>query len=290
LSNGNENRILNEQDLPTVISSGEGKFNQKINNIKTKISELKFIKSDTPIPILTSIIRFLIISVIGLLILFPLVCILHFKEIEELNQSKRESYIKHYIKDTEESLEMKTAYLKNEIQKTQNEINQQKGLFKDKTAQLNLLNQRLSEIIEKHNEEAEANLNAYREDIGNRYFIVHSFKAVTKYPGFLLLTILVAWVLISPHFILYRLKTNKKYIYADLSTKYYKLQIEEKYQESQKYILKFLQEKFQYTPPDGYETVIWANPPYCTQKSQKFKVRNKLNKDELITSLIKPSI
>ena len=38
-----------------------------------------------------------------------------------------------------------------------------------------------------------------------------------------------------------RLKTNKKFVYADLSTKYYKQQIEEKYVDKQKQILIFLQ-------------------------------------------------
>jgi hypothetical protein len=279
--NGNEK--LNAIPVQKNLSS-------KIEKLKQKFSEIKFPKSETPIPILTSIIRFSILSVIGLLILFPLVCVLHFNEIEELNQSKRDSYISQYIKDTEESLDMKTAYLKKEIQITQKDIYQQKGLLKDKKAQLDLLNQKLADVIEKHNKEAEANLNAYKVDIGNRYFIVHTFKTVIKYSGFLLWTLLIAWILISPHFILYILKTNKKFIYADLSTKYYKQLIEEKYQDNQKYILNFLQEKFQYTPPGGYETIIWSNPPYCTQKSIHFKVRNKLNKDELITSLNKPSI
>lgn len=276
--NGNEK--LNVIPVPKNLSS-------KIEKLKQKFSKIKFPKSETPIPILTSIIRFSILSVIGLLILFPLVCVLHFNKIEELNQSKRDSYISQHIKDTEESLEMKTAYLKKEIQKTQKEIYQQKGLLKDKKAQLNFLNQKLAGIIEKHNEEAEVNLNAYRVDIENRYFIVYTFKTVFKYSGFLLCTLLIVCILISPHFILYLLKTNKKFIYADLSTKYYKQLIEEKYQDNQKYILKFLQEKFQYTPPDGYETIIWSNPPYCTQKNIHFKVRNKLNKNELITSLIK---
>jgi hypothetical protein len=36
--------------------------------------------------------------------------------------------------------------------------------------------------------------------------------------------------------------------------------------------------------------MVWANPPYCTQKSQHFKVRDKLGKDDLIATLIKPSI
>jgi hypothetical protein len=152
------------------------------------------------------------------------------------------------------------------------------------------LNQQLNRIIEKHNEEFESNLNAYKEDIKNRYFIAQSFSAVTKYPFFLPISFLIAWILISPHFILYILKTNKKFIYADLSTKYYKQLIEEKYQHNQKYILNFLQDKFQYTPPDGFETIIWSNPPYCTQKSQHFKGRKQTNKHDLISSLIKPSI
>jgi hypothetical protein len=89
---------------------------------------------------------------------------------------------------------------------------------------------------------------------------------------------------------LYRLKTNKKFIYADLSTKFYQQKIEKTYNENQSYIINYLQDKFQYTPPVGYQTIVWENPPYCTQKSKPFNLRNKINKDELITSLIKPSI
>ena len=224
------------------------------------------------------------------MVLFPFACILHFQKIEALNQSKRESYINQYIKDAQESLEMKTAYLDVAIKKIQNEINQQEGLLKDKTAQLNTLNQKLAVIIKNHNEEFEINLNAYREDIKNRYFIVHSFRAVTKYPFFLAAALLIILVLVAPHLILYRLKTDEKFVYAEISTKYYKQKIEQKYNENQKYILRFLLENFQYTPQSGFETMVWENPPYCTKKTDHFKPRNELSKDELLKSLIKPSI
>lgn len=286
----NENIRTNEPINQRLLSYKIETFNNKLKALLAKISEIRFLKSDTPIPILTSIVRVSILSIVGFLILFPLVCLLHFNKIEELNQSKRESYIDQFIKDAQGSLEMKTAYLKKEIQKTQNEINQQGGLLKDKADQLKSLNQQLSEIISIHNQEFEDNLNAFKDDIGNRYFIAHSFQSVTRFPFFLLASILIAWVLISPHFILHRLKTNKKYIYADLSTKYYQQKIEETYDENQNYIINHLQEKFQYSPPVGYQTIVWENPPYCTQKSKPFNLRNKLNKDELITSLIKPSI
>lgn len=286
----NENIRTNEPINQRLLSSKIETFNNKLKALLAKISEIRFLKSDTPIPILTSIVRVSILSIVGFLILFPLVCLLHFNKIEELNQSKRESYIDQFIKDAQGSLEMKTAYLKKEIQKTQNEINQQGGLLKDKADQLKSLNQQLSEIISIHNQEFEDNLNAFKDDIGNRYFIVHSFQSVTRFPFFLLVSILVAWVLIRPHFILYRLKTNKNFIYADLSTKFYQQKIEEAYNENQNYIIKYLQDEFQYTPPVGYQTIVWENPPYCSQKSKHFNLRNKSNKDELITSLIKPSI
>jgi hypothetical protein len=286
----NENTKSNELKVQMNLSSRMDKFNQKSKELRAFFSKIKFIKSDTPIPVLTSIIRFAILTVIGLLILFPLVCVLHFKKIEELNQTERESYINQFIRDAQESLKMKTAYLRKEIEITQKDINQQQGLQKDKTVQLNLLNRKLTETIEKHNVENEANLNSFREDIEKRYFIVYSFRAVTKFPGFVFGTILLAWILISPHVILHWLKTNRKFIYADLSTKYYQQKIENKYMENQKYILSFLQNNFNYTPSVGYETMVWANPPYCTQKSQHFKVRDKLGKDDLIATLIKPSI
>lgn len=290
LAEGNENTTLNELTVQNDFASKIKKVNQKSKQFITAFTKIKFLKSDTPIPILTGIIRFSILTVIGLLVLFPLVCLLHFNKIKETNELKREAYINQFVQDDQESLEMETAYLKATINNTENEINQQNGLLKDKSTQLNKLNQQLSDVIIKHNQDFESKLMAFREDISNRYFIVHSFKAVTQFPFFIMAFFLIAFLLISPHFILFRLKTNKKFVYADLSTKYYKQLIEEKYVDNQKQILRFLQENFQYTPPIGYETIIWENPPYCTQKSQHFKLRNKLDKDELITSITKPLI
>jgi hypothetical protein len=286
----NKKSNLNHVSVKENISSKIDKISSKLKQLFTKFSKIKFPKSDTPIPVLTVIIRFSIIGVMGLLVLFPLACILHFQKIREINQSRRESCINQYIKDAEKSIEMKTAYLKLSIINTQNEIKEQKGLLKEKTAQLNILNQQLNNIIDKHNQELQVNLKAYTEDIQHRYFIVHSFKAVTKLPYFFPTMLLIFWVLISPHLILQRLKTDKKFAYAEISTKYYKQIIEEKYNENQKYILKFLNDKFQYTPQNGYETMIWENPPYNTKKSEHFKMRNKLSKDEFLKSLIKPSI
>jgi hypothetical protein len=280
------NELLVQNNFATKIKN----INQKSKRVLTSFTKIKFLKSDSPIPMLTGIIRFSILTVIGLLVLFPLVCLLHFNKIKETNELKREAYINQFVQDDQESLEMETAYLKATINNTENEINQQNGLLKDKSTQLNKLNQQLSDVIIKHNQDFESKLMAFREDISNRYFIVHSFKAVTQFPFFIMAFFLIAFLLISPHFILFRLKTNKKFVYADLSTKYYKQRIEEKYVDNQKQILRFLQENFQYTPPIGYETIIWENPPYCTQKSQHFKLRNKLDKDELITSITKPLI
>jgi hypothetical protein len=290
LPEGNGTASLNELIIQNDFATEKQKINLKSKRFFNAFTKIKFLKSDSPIPIFTGIIRFSILTIIGLLVLFPLVCLLHFNKIEELNELKRQVYINKFIQDDQESLEMETAYLKTTIKNTQNEINQQNGLLKDKSAQLNKLNQQLSEIINKHNQEFESNLNAYREDISDRYFIVHSFKAVSKYPFFIIAFLIVAWLLISPHFILFRLKSNIKFVYADLSTKYYKQRIEEKYVDNQKHILRFMQDNFQYTPPVGYEKVIWENPPYCTKKSQHFKLRNKLNKDELKTSITKPLI
>lgn len=280
----------NQASAQQNTSSKIEKTNQKLKELLSKIIKTKFPKSDTPIPALTGIIRFTIISVIGLLVLFPLACIIHFQKNEGLNQTIRESCVNQFTKDAQESLEMKTAFLKVRIKNTQNEINQQKGLLKEKTAQLIILNQQLTEIINKHNQELEINLIAYRADIENRYFIVQSFRSVTKYPFFLLTALSIILVLVAPHLILHRLKTDKKYVYAEISTKYYKQKIEEKYHENQKYILRFLEENFQYTPQSGFETMVWENPPYCTKKTEHFKPRNELSKDELLKSLIKPSI
>ncbi len=290
LPEGNGTTSSNELLVQNNFANKINNINQKSKRFLTSFTKIKFLKYDSPIPILTGIIRFSILTIIGLLVLFPLVCLLHFNKIKETNELKRDAYINQFIQDDQESLEMETAYLKATIKNTENEINQQNGLLKDKSAQLNKLNQQLSDVINKHNQDFESKLMAFREDISNRYFIVHSFKAVTKFPFFIMAFILIALLLINPHLILFRLKTNKKFVYADLSTKYYKQRIEEKYVDNQKQILRFLQDNFQYTPPIGHETIIWENPPYCTQKSQHFKLRNELDKDELTTSITKPLI
>lgn len=283
-ADSNVNQVSNQINMSSKIQD----IREKSMNLFSQLS--KFIKSDTPIPILTGMIRFFIISVIGLLVLFPLACIFNFQKIEALNQSKRESCVNQFIKDNNEFLKMKTAYINAEIVKTENDIYQQKGLLKDKSAQLGLLNQKLKGIVNQHSQEFENNLTAYKEDIKSRYFIVQSFKAVIHFPNFLLTAMLITFLLLTSHLALHKLKTDKKFVYAEISTKYYKQIIEEKYNDNQKYLLKILKDKFQYTPQEGYETMVWENPPYCTKKKAHFTLRNKLNKDEFLMSLSKQSI
>jgi roadblock/LC7 domain-containing protein len=248
-------------------------------------------KSDAAVPGLAGIIRLVIMGVLGLLVIFPFACLLHYKSIESLNQSKRDAYIQEYIEDAGKSFNAQTALIKKSILEIENQLKanvgiyQEDGLLKEKKQELVRLNHELASMTAANQVEFEQNLSKYRDQISERYFIVLSFNAVTKYSFFIVAFALVLCFLVMPHLFLYRLKTNPKFLYSKLSTDFYKGKIDHEYHETNNWIVKYLKEQFDYEPQGFHKNIYWENPPYCTIRKEIFAKRTIISSEEFLTNL-----
>lgn len=273
----------------------KSKLNVGLNNILTKGKAflmkrvtISLPKSDAAVPGLAGLIRLVIMSVLGLLVVFPFACLLHYKTIETLNETKRDAYIQEYIEDEGKSFSAQTALIKKSILAIENDLKanagiyQEDGLLKEKREELARLNNELATITEITQVEFEQNLSKYRDQISDRYFIVLSFNAVTKYRFFIIAVGLVLCFLVMPHLFLYRLKTNPKFLYSKLSTDFYKGKIDQEYNETNNWIIKYLKEHFSYEPQGFHKNIYWENPPYCTIKKEVFSKRKIISNEDFL--------
>jgi hypothetical protein len=248
---------------------------------------------DTPIPILSGIIRFLILSALGLLVLFPLACLLNFPLIEKLNEEKRQEYLNQFVKTEANKFQIQTSHLTKSIAEVENNINENKsiyqkdGMLKQKQDEVNRLKKQLDNLKINNLHESGLRLSKFQSEMSKRYFIVLSFKAIVRYPLFFLVLLIVAWLIITPHLLLYRLKTNNQFSYSLLSTRYYKDKIDVEYTAFQDFKIDYLKKNFSYSPQGEKDDVYWENPPYCTVRRQIFPKRKRLNKKEFLNSLEK---
>ncbi len=282
---------------PQPLPLTKNKVNVGLNNMLTKGKAflmkrvtISLPKSDAAVPGLAGLIRLLIMSVLGLLVIFPFACLLHYKSIESLNQSKRDAYIQEYIEDEGKSFNAQTALIKKSILEIENQLKanvgiyQEDGLLKEKKQELVRLNNKLASITATNQVEFEQNLSKYRDQISERYFIVLSFNAVTKYPFFIVAFGLVLCFLVMPHLFLYRLKSNPKFLYSKLSTDFYKGKIEKEYRETCNWETQYLLDRFSYVPKGIHKNDFWENPPYCTIKKQFFNKRTLVTNDVFLKS------
>ncbi len=285
------------KDTKAVQSSPvtKSKLNVGLNNMLTKGKTflmkrvtISLPKSDAAVPGLAGLIRLVIMFVLGLLVVFPFACLLHYKTIKTLNESKRDAYIQEYIEDEGKSFNAQTALIKKSILSLEEDLKanvaiyQEDGLLKEKKQELDRLNNELSTMTETNQVEFEQNLSNYRDKISDRYFIVLSFNAVTKYPFFIVALGLVICFLIMPHLLLYRLKTNTKFQYSKLSTDFYKSKIDEEYHKTNKWTIKYLKEHFSYDTQGFHKNIYWENPPYCTIKKEVFSKKKLISKEEFL--------
>ena len=267
-----------------------------VKNIKQFFSDrfkISLPTKDTPIPILSGIIRFLILSVLGLLVLFPLACLLHFPIIEKVNEEKRQEYLNQYVKNEANKFQIQTSHLTKTIAEVKKNINQNEGIYqkdgmlKQKEDEVNRLKKELDNLTVNNLHESGLRLSIFQSQMSKRYFIVLSFKTIVRYPLFFLVLLIVTWLIIIPHLLLYRLKTNNQFSYSLLSTKYYKDKIDAEYTAFQDFKIDYLKKNFSYSPQGYKDDVYWENPPYCTVRRQIYPKRKRFSKKEFLNSLEK---
>jgi hypothetical protein len=262
-------------------------------NILRPFSKARFkgtLGSNAAVPGLAGLIRLVIITVMGLIVLFPLSCLLHKSAIEKLNEDKRQYYISQFEADGEQSLLVKTSLLQKEITaieadlKKNKDIYQEGGLLTEKRSAIGRLKDLMNVEIANHNLEYSYQLERYKTDIKEKYFLSLSFTAVTGLPFFYFALVLIGVLLFMPHLILFRLKSKPEFTYSTLSTDRYRTIIDQQYAKTTREGYAHLKNKFGYDPQGYDKHVYWANPPYCTVPNKPFADRKPISQEVFLKS------
>jgi hypothetical protein len=246
--------------------------------------------SNKAVPGLAALIRLVIITVMGLIVLFPLSCLLHQSTIEELNEIKRQYYVDQFEADGRQTLLVKTNLLQKEITaieaelKKNKDIYQEGGLLTEKRSAIARLKVLMNVEIANHNLEYSSQLERYKTDIKEKYFLSLSFTAVTGLPFFYFALVLIGFLLFMPHLILFRLKSKPGLTYSTLSTDRYRTIIDQQYAKTNREGYSLLKEKFGYDPQGYDKHVYWANPPYCTVPNKPFADRKAISQEVFLKS------
>ena len=271
-------------------------FFKKLNFLKLPSFKNFKLSSDSPIPGFAMLIRIVILSTIGLLIVFPLTCLLHFSRVEDLNAAKREEIKTRFILDARKNLDKKKNHFQNNIEEIKTQLNQNvgvyqvNGLMKQKQQELAKLTNDLNGFNIENEEDYEKQLKIFNDQIDGKYFLISTFYDAARYPLFLFVFVGVFYLLFMAHKRLINIKNSKLLVYPIESTKLYKQIIEKEYNETQAYLKKYLLDKYQYDATPFMENSFWLNPPYCTEKRAFFKKRNAISKKDFLDHFNAPKI
>ncbi len=263
-------------------------FINKINFIKFPKWRFAKITGDSKIPGLAMMIRLIILSTIGLLLTFPIACLFHFSEVENLNTIKREQIKQRFVLDARKNLDKKTSLFRTNIEEIKNQISknigiyQVNGLMKQKQKELEKLNKDLDGFTIENEEDYQKQLKIFSDQIGDKYFVISIFYAAVNFPLFFPVFFAVFYLLFYSHIKLILIKNSKIYIYPKESTRLYKEAIEKEYHETQAYLKQFLLKNYQYDASPFMENSFYLNPPYCTEKRTFFKKRLPITKQAFL--------
>jgi hypothetical protein len=252
--------------------------------------KFKWPTSHSKVPGFAGLIRLVIMTMMGLLVLFPLATLLHKSAIDEINQQKRSYYIQEFEKDANVALVNSLSLLNKEKSLIEEDliknagIYQSDGLVREKRQAIARIDSLIVAEKSSHEERYAIQYDHFLEELEGQYFIALSFSSVIKMPFFYLAFVIILFLLTYPHLLLYRLKTNQTYVYSTLSTTHYKEIIDKAYTTKEEEGYAFLEKQFGYKRKGYHQDVYWENPPYNTIPHQPFAERKEIKKEVLLQS------
>jgi hypothetical protein len=243
------------------------------------------------IPGLGSLVRIVILSTMCLLVVFPLTCFMHSKQVDAICNAERTVLLNNFKEQNESILrtqlkgyERQIFVLDQELLEAENIGIQNLSLAKNKAIERETLKNKMQESKAEFEITYSLRYNKYFESISKRYFLVKCFTAATQFGSFSIVLIWVFGLVIFSHMILIGLKNKTEYQYASLSTDFYRSQIEVDYKVKQSYLDTFLKKKYPELYPSLHKTSMYANPPYCNIKNKFFNPRSVMDKTEFENS------
>jgi hypothetical protein len=276
-------RSLYETKVPDIaIEIAEPLTNR--NKISSVLKKVRF-------PGIELLMRILINGIMGCLIIFPLVSLLHFQSLESLNQQKRDSILNEFIISKNKSFSIENNHFIAKIKQLEKSLSSitnlesQGGVYKTKQNELIKIKAEQNQYKESFASDLEKQSERLKEYLSSKYFIIFTLSKAVFYPEFIFVAIAIFGLLFYLHYLQHTLKTNESYQYAKLAKEKYVSIVMNDYNQTKLHIEKTLKKKFSNHKIDISEMSRWKNPPFNTEEKTTIPNRKSILKSELIESL-----
>lgn len=276
-------RSLYEINAPEIVIDVPQPLD-KTNKITSILKRVRF-------PGIESYMRIIINGIMGCLIIFPLVSLIHFKNLESINQQKRDLIYNEFIISKNKSFNVENNHYNNKIKQLEETLSlltnleSQGGLYLAKQNELTKIKTEQNQFRESYASNLEAQSARLKYNLDSKYFIIYTLSKAVSYPEFTFVAIAIFGLLFYLHFLQHTLKTNETYQYAKLAKEKYVSVVMNDYNQTKLHIERTLTQKFPHHKIDLEEMSRWKNPPFNTIEKTMFPNRKRVLNSELIQSL-----
>ena len=276
-------RCLYETKVPEIeIDIAQPLSNR--NKISVILKKIRF-------PGIELFMRILINGIMGCLIIFPLVSILHFQNLESLNQQKREIILNEFILSKKRSFNIENNLFNDKINQLERNllsiksIESKGGIYNTNQNELIKLKAENKQYKKNFISDLESQSKRLIEYLDTKYFVIYTLSKAFSYPEFYFVAIAVFGLLFYLHYMQHTLKTNEAFQYAKLAKEKYVSIVMNDYNQTKLQIDKTLEKNFPKHKIDLEEMSRWKNPPFNTEEKITFPNRKSILKSELVQSL-----
>jgi ABC-type multidrug transport system fused ATPase/permease subunit len=276
-------RSLFEEHIPEIPIETIQPLNTK-DKLHRFLNKFKF-------PGIESIMRIIVNGIMGFLIIFPIVSLLHFKGLESLNQQKRDQVFNEFISSKTNTFTSENNRFNDKIKQLEKNlfslasIESQCGVYAVKNRELNKLKTEQTQYKVWFTSNLEMESQRLINNLSTKYFIIYTFSKAISNPDFIFVTLAIFGLLFYLHYLQHSIKSNETYQYARLAKEKYVSIVMKDYHQTKLKIEKTLSNKFPNHKIDLDKISRWKNPPFNTEEKIIFPTRNSILKSELLLAL-----
>jgi hypothetical protein len=254
------------------------------NKISSVLKKVRFLGIE-------SLMRILINGIMGFLIIFPLVSLLHFQSLENLNQQKREMILNEFINSKNKYFSNENNHFNEKIKQLEltlssiTNLESQGGVYNTKQNELIKIKAEQNQYQESFTSDLETQSEGLKRYLDSKYFIIFTLSKAVSYPEFIFVAIAIFGLLFYLHYLQHTLKTNEAYQYAKLAKEKYVSIVINDYNQTKMHIENTLKKKFPNQKIDIEGMSRWKNPPFNTEEKTTFSNRKRILTSELIQSI-----
>jgi len=215
---------------------------------------------------------------VGVITTCSLTCVFNFSKVTQVNVGRRQTLVNAYVAFVQKETQKEVIDIIKEKRKqdqSKHFLHQTNSFFKNNNNGETNYDLLLKKLVERQ----KSYISSFVSEIKSRFFLVYTFKFVTRFFSFYIIALFVILILSLPFLILYFVQNSNKFQYSILSTEYYNSIINTEYLETNNYALLTLKDRFGYSPAFFMNHLKWKDPPYNTIPNTEYGIKKLIDKN-----------